>query len=176
MIRLLTAGADTVSSTALWRLSDKYAILIQRQDYWRNCDHFSCISAKPRYFEERTGRHWRSGRSESTSRLFRRGKNTLYHRISDGGVTLEACVTARPVLNELLSNSILLQILKWFIGIPHRSTKADVYKGYYIPAKTIVMGNSWWVFYVLSYSMGWHWWILVDTGQFFMILLFMVTT
>ena len=31
----------------------------------------------------------------------------------------------------------------WASGIPHRVTKGDMYKGYFIPAGSIVIGNAW---------------------------------
>jgi hypothetical protein len=32
------------------------------------------------------------------------------------------------------------------IGLPHMSTEDDIYRGYYIPAGTLIMGNSWYNF------------------------------
>lgn len=32
------------------------------------------------------------------------------------------------------------------VGIPHYSTAEDTYKGYRIPAGSVVIGNAWWVY------------------------------
>ncbi|PBK75824.1 cytochrome P450 [Armillaria solidipes] len=44
-------------------------------------------------------------------------------------------------------NAILLEVLRWNpvvpMGLAHRSVKADVYRGYHIPAGATVIGNTW---------------------------------
>ena len=39
--------------------------------------------------------------------------------------------------------TIIITILTSSEGVPHMSTNDDIYKGFYIPKGTIVMGNSW---------------------------------
>lgn len=36
---------------------------------------------------------------------------------------------------------------KFDLGTAHYTTSADVYKGYYIPAKTMIFGNTWSTFF-----------------------------
>lgn len=38
-------------------------------------------------------------------------------------------------------------ILTKHVGVAHYTTSADTYRGYYIPANTIVIGNSWLVLF-----------------------------
>lgn len=44
-------------------------------------------------------------------------------------------------------DAILNEVLRWNpvvpLGVPHYTTADDVYKGYFIPKGTIIMGNSW---------------------------------
>ncbi|KAE9387845.1 cytochrome P450 [Gymnopus androsaceus JB14] len=44
-------------------------------------------------------------------------------------------------------DALVMEGLRWRpvlpLGIAHHTASADIYKGYYIPANTIVMGNSW---------------------------------
>jgi cytochrome P450 len=44
-------------------------------------------------------------------------------------------------------NALCKEASRWSpvlpLGIPHRVTKDDVYKDYFIPAGTIVFGNTW---------------------------------
>ncbi|SJL18707.1 related to cytochrome P450 CYP2 subfamily [Armillaria ostoyae] len=51
----------------------------------------------------------------------------------------------RPQLPYI--NAIVLEVLRWNpvvpLGVAHRSMKEDVYRGYYIPAGTTVIGNAW---------------------------------
>jgi len=44
-------------------------------------------------------------------------------------------------------DAMVMEILRWRpivpLGVAHYTTSADTYRGYYIPANTIVIGNSW---------------------------------
>ena len=52
-------------------------------------------------------------------------------------------------------NALLKEVLRWHvvtpIGLPHCTVADDVYNGYHIPAKTIVMVNIW---YIISLSLA----------------------
>ena len=45
-------------------------------------------------------------------------------------------------------NALCKEVLRWHpilpLGVPHRVTQDDAFKGYFIPAGTIVVGNTWW--------------------------------
>ncbi|KAH9476208.1 Cytochrome P450 monooxygenase 98 [Psilocybe cubensis] len=47
-------------------------------------------------------------------------------------------------------SAIVKEVFRWNpvapLGLPHVATNADVYNGYYIPAGTIVIGNTWGIF------------------------------
>ncbi|KIJ28558.1 hypothetical protein M422DRAFT_37308 [Sphaerobolus stellatus SS14] len=51
----------------------------------------------------------------------------------------------RPELPYI--DALVKEVLRFFVitplALPHYTTEADVYEGYYIPAKTTIMGNSW---------------------------------
>ncbi|KAK0446305.1 cytochrome P450 [Armillaria borealis] len=57
----------------------------------------------------------------------------------------------RPQLPYI--EAILLEALRWNpvvpmsfdVGIAHRNVQEDVYRGYYIPAGTTIIGNTWWI-------------------------------
>ena len=44
-------------------------------------------------------------------------------------------------------NALCKEVLRWHpvvpIGVPHRVTQDDVFKEYFIPAGTILLGNTW---------------------------------
>ena len=46
-------------------------------------------------------------------------------------------------------NALIKELLRWhpvvIVGLPHRTLADDEYKGYFIPAKTIVIANIWYV-------------------------------
>jgi cytochrome P450 len=43
--------------------------------------------------------------------------------------------------------ALVMEALRWRpvtpLAVPHYTRSADIYKGYYIPANTIILGNSW---------------------------------
>jgi Cytochrome P450 len=41
-----------------------------------------------------------------------------------------------------------------FAAVPHRLTTDDVYEGWFLPAGSIIIGNSWWVSTVFATSTG----------------------
>ncbi|KAF9468079.1 cytochrome P450 [Collybia nuda] len=51
----------------------------------------------------------------------------------------------RPMLSYI--DAILSETLRWNpaapLGVPHRSVEGDIYEGMYIPAGSVVMGNTW---------------------------------
>lgn len=60
-------------------------------------------------------------------------------------VKMESSRTFRLVSRRIqVRNEFIITIL----GLPHMSTEDDIYRGYYIPAGTLIMGNSW-------YNFGW---------------------
>ena len=44
-------------------------------------------------------------------------------------------------------NALCKEVLRWHpiipLGVPHRVTEDDVFDGYFIPAGTLVLGNTW---------------------------------
>ena len=53
----------------------------------------------------------------------------------------------RPTLPYM--NALVKEVIRWGvilpIGVPHRSSAPDVYNGYFVPAGTVVIPNSWFV-------------------------------
>lgn len=53
-------------------------------------------------------------------------------------------------------NALIKELLRWhpalILGLPHSTLADDEYNGHFIPAKTIVIANVWWVVHRRSYK------------------------
>lgn len=67
-------------------------------------------------------------------------------------------------INEACQDGILLRLwvrsmlhetieIYLFVGLPHMSTENDIYMGYFIPAGTLVIGNTWCVADSMHYEL-----------------------
>ncbi|KAE9399831.1 cytochrome P450 [Gymnopus androsaceus JB14] len=74
--------------------------------------------------------------------------------LKKGQAAVDAVVGGHDRLPDLVDegkipyvDAIVMEGLRWRpvipLGIAHHTASADIYKGYYIPADTIVMGNTW---------------------------------
>lgn len=53
-------------------------------------------------------------------------------------------------------SALMKEVLRWHvvapIGVPHRSTEADEYGGYYLPGGSLIIVNQWFVYSSLTVS------------------------
>ena len=63
----------------------------------------------------------------------------------------------RPALPYI--EALLLEVLRWSpplpLGIPHVTTKDDVYNGYFIPKGTGILPNIWYGFLFSCFGLSW---------------------
>lgn len=80
----------------------------------------------------------------STARLLRPRLLTVYQCTMQRGSALESCCTFRYVCLMQITAS---RSSSFFTALPHMATNDDVYRGYFIPSGTIVIGT-----YVMFYE------------------------